>query len=344
MALLERSKFLGTTEFPIENQIFLFCGEPFLVRQAVQHLLDAMEARDALIVNAIDGSSEDFAATLARLNSYSLLPGRQVYRVNDSRLFHSKVVAAELWKKAELAHKGGKEKAAIKNLHALVEAVGIKITSPSSLDEIPQDEWQKQFAFAKPSSVQWADVLLFQTRDKIKKGSSSQIDIWLKVFNKGFPSANALVLTAETVDKRHRLYKWIRKNALVVDCSVASGSSSAAQQSQQGVLQELLHSTLKDFGKKIDPRCAGLFLERVGFNPAAVVVEAEKLAFYTEDRPAITTTDLENMVGRSREDALYELTDAIGKRDISLAIAIVNFMYLRYGCFFDESLFWSCDI
>ncbi len=324
MPLLERSEFHKAVELPLKSQIYLFCGEPFLARQAVEHLLAAMGASDAITVNIVDGNSEDPAVTLARLQSYSLLPGRQIYRVDDSRLFHSKVVAAELWKKAETAQKGGKEKVAVKNLHALVAAAGITVSSASSLSEIPAEEWKKLCNFDKPSSLQWADALLFQTRDSIKKGGSSLVDTWLNTLNKGLPPANCLILIAETVDKRHRLYKWIKKNALIVDCTVASGSSSAAQTTQRNVLQELLHSTLQQFGKKIDSRCAQLFLERVGFNPAAVVTEAEKLAFYSEDRPVITPADLEEMVGRSREDALYELTDAIGKRELPLAIAIIN--------------------
>ncbi len=324
MPLIERNDFQKTSELPIENQVFLFCGEHFLVHQSVQRLLTVMEEKEPITINRIDGSSEESTVTLGRLHSYSLLPGRQVYWVDDSRLFHSKVVAAELWKKAKTAYEDGKENIAVRNLHALVEAVGLKIVTPTPLEEILEDEWRKLFDFERPSSLQWADSLLFQTRDRIKKGAASQVDIWLDAFKKGFPATNTLILTAETVDKRHRLYKWIKKNALIVDCAVDVGSSSAAQKVQKGVLQELLQTTLKEFGKKIDHRCVELFLERVGFNPIAVVNEALKLVFYSGDRAVITPDDVESMVGRSREDALYELTDAIGKRNVPLAAAILN--------------------
>ena len=67
-----------------------------------------------------------------------------------------------------------------------------------------------------------------------------------------------------------------------------------------------------------------LFFDRVGFHPVAVVMETEKLALFVLDRPVITCDDLETMVGRSREDALYELTDAFGRRQVAKTLTILQ--------------------
>jgi DNA polymerase-3 subunit delta len=109
-----------------------------------------------------------------------------------------------------------------------------------------------------------------------------------------------------------------------VDCSVADGASSAAKKEQKEVLREMMLKTLAGFQKKIDPRALELFFDRVGFHPVAVVTETEKLALYVGDRPQITCQDLEEMVGRSREDALYELTDAFGKRQMGRVLTILS--------------------
>ncbi|HSO09605.1 MAG TPA: DNA polymerase III subunit delta, partial [Desulfoprunum sp.] len=107
-------------------------------------------------------------------------------------------------------------------------------------------------------------------------------------------------------------------------CAVAAGSGAAAQGEQKDVLRRLVQQTLYEFGKKIEPRALDLFFERVGFQPVAVVMETEKLALYAEDRPLITVADLDAMVGRSREDALFELTDAFGKSQAGRTLEILN--------------------
>jgi DNA polymerase-3 subunit delta len=75
----------------------------------------------------------------------------------------------------------------------------------------------------------------------------------------------------------------------------------------------MMQETLKKFGKTMEQGAIDLFFERVGFHPVAVVIETEKLAHYCADRQQITLKDLNEMVGRSREDALFELTDSFGK-------------------------------
>jgi len=84
----------------------------------------------------------------------------------------------------------------------------------------------------------------------------------------------------------------------------------------------LIHNTLKKYGKKIDPHTLPVFLERVGFHPVAAVMEAEKLALYVADRKTITQNDIDTIIGRTREEALYELTESVtsGKLEDGLLI------------------------
>ncbi|MBT8333808.1 MAG: DNA polymerase III subunit delta, partial [Deltaproteobacteria bacterium] len=60
------------------------------------------------------------------------------------------------------------------------------------------------------------------------------------------------------------------------------------------------------------------------FYPVAVVMEMEKLALFTENRSQITRGDLDLMVSRTREEALFELTDYLGKKDQQNTLIILN--------------------
>ncbi|MBU1139402.1 MAG: DNA polymerase III subunit delta, partial [Proteobacteria bacterium] len=133
-----------------------------------------------------------------------------------------------------------------------------------------------------------------------------------------------LLLTAEAVDKRKQFFAFIKKEGVVVDCSIDTGAGAAAQKGQNAVLQELVTKSLSRFGKKMAPRVLDLLFERVGFHPVAVVMETEKLALAVGDRELITVEDLDAMVGRTREDALFELTDAFGKQQTGRTLVLLH--------------------
>ena len=328
MAQLKRSEFQAKTQeenFSLESQVYLFFGERFLCKEAADSLQDILLHQQPGAVHAVDGEREDPGQTLARLMSFSLLPGRQIYRVTDSRIFHSKTVVAEIWTKAVQSFQAGRPGPASRQLQAMVQAVDLKIDGPAPLSEITPQEWKKIFAFDKPNeSLRWADSLLDELPERTASNAANPIDRFIEAFDKGLPSGNILLLTSETVDKRQRLFTYIKKKGTIVDCSVASGANAAAQNEQKAILQEMMEKTLVEFGKKIDPQAATIFFERVGFHPVAVVTEIEKLAHFVGDRPVITRGDVEIMVARTREDALYELTDAFSKRQVGKTLNLLT--------------------
>lgn len=307
------------------SQVFLFFGERYLCKTAADKLQERLLHEAAGALHSVDGDQEDPSQTLARLMSFSLLPGRQIYRVGDSRIFHSKTVISKIWDKAAESRQKGRPGPAKKHLLAMIQAVGLKIDGPETLSQMTGPEWKKVFAFEKPAGdLSWADTILFQTREEVKPTSASTVDQYIAALDKGFPAGNILILTAETVDKRQRLFTYLKKNQTIVDCSVAAGAATAAQREQKQVLKEIMLGTLTEFDKKIDPRAVDAFFERVGFHPVAVATETEKLVHYVGDRPDITLQDLVSMVGRSREDALYELTDAFSKRQLGKALVLLT--------------------
>ena len=330
MALIKRTdlpghlKTFGDSPPP---QIVLCLGERYLGREAADLLQQAILAASPGTVHSIDGDQEDPGQTLAKLNSFSLLPGRQIFRVSDSRIFHSKTVASAIWHKAVQAKDAGRPDSARRSLKSLLQLADIKPGSTTAFSEISADQWQKLFSFARPSeNLFWADDLVTETGNSgAASGKAAGIaEKYIAAFEKGLPPQNILILTAEEADRRQRLFTAIKKIGLVIDCAVAEGSGVAAQNEQKDILREMVQKTLKEFGKKIDPQALDIFFERVGFHPVAVVMETEKLALYAGDRPLITTADLDEMVGRSREDALFELTDAFGKRQPGRTLTILG--------------------
>lgn len=321
--LAQKLKQIATEEGP---RIFLFVGERYLCRKGADELIAALLQQREGNVCVIDGDQEDGSQTLVKLMSFSLLPGLQIYRINDTRLFHSKNISQTVWQRATHAFKANQPQRAVKYLADMYHLAAIPTEERQPLTEMTSDQWQSLFGLAKPSDLGWTTSLYEQLQQQVKS-SPLELDLpdkYIDNLKKGMPPNNLLILTAESVDKRKRLYTYLKKNGLIVDCSVAEGSSASAQKVQKSVLQEIMQHTLQQYHKTIEPGALEIFLERVGFHPVAVAMETEKLALFVGDQQKITLKDLNQMVGRSREDALFELTDNIGKKQLGKSLTTLH--------------------
>lgn len=308
-------------------QVYLLVGERYLCRKAAKQL-EAVLLASGGSVHPVDGDQEDIAATIAKLRSFSLLPGRQIFRVTDTRLFHSRQVAKSFWERACKAHGDGRTVPAGRALRAFLQAGGLDARGPDSdLQTLSAGEWQQCFGFARPGSdLGW-------TRDYLNAeatgggptpgpSSTDPADALAAALAVGLPQHNILLLLAEEADRRKKLFKMLKEEQVVIDLSVATGGGAKAQKEQRAVLQELARTTLAEQDKTLAAHLAELLFERVGFHPVALVMELRKVMLFLGERRQITREDLDAMVGRTRQEALFELTTAIGRRDLEQALAI----------------------
>ncbi|MGL1932261.1 MAG: hypothetical protein OCC45_10925 [Desulfotalea sp.] len=308
------------------DQLYLFYGERYLCQEAADALQEQL-LQEPGIVNKIDGSLEDAGQTLSRLLSFSLLPGKQIYRVSDSRIFQSKNVTEKVWKKAVKTWSNGKTDAARRHLIDVAKLGGLsgaELQDPQVFSAISKTHWKKSFAFDKPlEDLAWADNLVSGGPEDSRPAPTDLVDSYISSLEKGLPSTNILILTAETVDKRQRFFTFCKKQATTIDCTVAVGSATAAKKDQEAVVQEQIKKTLAQFGKTMQSDALKAFIDRVGCHPVAVVNEVEKLALYTAEK-SITKHDVELLTCQTREDALFELTEALSEKKATATIAILQ--------------------
>ena len=307
------------------KQVYLFFGERYLCQQAVSSIEQELVKSAGATIHSVDGSSEDNSKIVSRALSYSLLPGIQVIRVTDSRLFLSRTVGAEIWDKGLKAQQNGKSKAAVRHLVSLLSLGSVRAEGDRVFSEIAPDQWQKLFGFSRPDEdLSWADRLIFERSPAAFSPADDAAEKLIGAIEKGFPAGNILVVTAENVDKRKKIFSIIKKQGEIIDCSIAEGSSRAALNEQSGVVREMALQALAELGKTIEPKALEALFERIGFHPVAVVMEVEKLALFIDERERITIADLDLLVGRTREDAIFELTEPFGKKDIAGTVIVLH--------------------
>ena len=312
--------------------VFLLFGERYLCREVAEDLCQALlpdEHQRTQNLHAIDGDQEDPIATLNKLRTFSMLPGRQLFKVTDSRLFYSKGVSKTLWDKAKQAYEKKEMPKASRLAGQLLDLAGLEGEGAAEeLTGLSANRWRTLLGFAKPQEkMDWLTEVLADAKPSPGKNTArtaDPADLYVEALENGLPPTNILVLIAEAADKRKRLYKYLDKNATVIDLSVDTGASSSARKDQETIINDLVRKTLAGLNKKIEPRALSLLLDRVGFHPVAAVMETEKLALSVGDAPIINVDDLEAVIGRTREDALYAFTEAAATKNIDSALKIMH--------------------
>lgn len=315
------------------TQIYLVFGERYLCQQATEQILDHLlpdKSQRTGNLFLVDGDQEEPAKTLNQLRTYNLFGGRRVIRVMDSRLFHSKVIAKNIWEKGVKQYENNNLEAAGRYLRQVLE---IGNMTPVDLEELPTSTWKSKLGFARPpGDMAWVGEVLEKcglNDDATAKGQDIT-DLYTKAFDEGLPQDNILILVTDTADKRKKFYKYLAKHGSVIDLSVDTGTNKAAADSQKEVLTDIVRRILAESNKKIEPRALEVFLERVGFHPVAAALESEKLALYIEERATVTVDDLNAVIGRTREEAVYELSEAFSNRDLTKTL-IINSRLLENG-------------
>jgi len=304
-------------------QLYLIVGERFLCRQTADRLCAALipEAGERQnIITRIDGDEEDPLKTLALLKSFSLFSNHQIFMVTGSRLFQSKETARAVWNRAVKARQNNDMERAANILRQFAALGGQTI---EGLITMAAEEWQQLFGFPKPGEdLNWLAALAAAGDGSKPEAADKTAAHYMEAVTAGIPAGNVLILMTSEVDKRKKLFKFIKEHGVIIDLAVGSGTARAARDSQEAVLRELIQQTLTDLGKKMAPRLVNILMERVGFHPVAVVRETEKLALYVDDAETITINDLDILCARTREDAVYEFTEAFGRADLHQSLLL----------------------
>jgi len=115
---------------------------------------------------------------------------------------------------------------------------------------------------------------------------------------------------ADKVDKRVKGYKGLAKRGVVVELNTQKPDD----------LKLWLQEKAREDGKALDAPAAELLVDRVGTDMEALRTELDKAVLFHWDRERITARGLQELIGKSREDAVWEVTERIARRDVRSAL------------------------
>lgn len=136
----------------------------------------------------------------------------------------------------------------------------------------------------------------------------------------GVPSDVKLVISATEIDKRRTFYKTLSKLANVEVFDLPDTSRAG----WEGGVATFVAKRAKARGLTFPPDTLEFFVMLAGANTRTIDNELEKLDIYLGDRREVTTDDVRQMVALSRAGVVFELGDAIGKRQLPRALDLLD--------------------
>lgn len=118
---------------------------------------------------------------------------------------------------------------------------------------------------------------------------------------------NIVVLTVVTdkLDERKKIVKLLKQKVKVIHKDSIEDKN----------LNNFVINEFKNAGYKIDLKTANYFVSYVGNNVDVVVSEIEKMIIYKNEDKNISIEDINNISSRGFKDNVFDLTDAIVKKD-----------------------------
>ncbi len=294
----------------------LYGEEEYLINETLNKILDIIlpdGSRDFSLFY-LDGENTDIDSLMENILTPSLLGDRKVVVVQNTTIFQSRENLAKLIQKIRGSIDEQPAKAA-KYFLTFLEIAGFSLEDlqNNGWQKITDDEWSRIVkGDAGEEREKWLPRILEICSDSglSEASGTDKIERLEEIFKSGLPAGNCLILTAEDVDKRKKLYKIVAE-AGVVHHFGAVKSETAKKETLQRQAQRLLESQ----GKKLSPAAWVALGRKTGFDLRRSMSELEKLISYVGDKALIDKDDVEEAVGRTKEDNIFALTTALSEKN-----------------------------
>jgi DNA polymerase-3 subunit delta len=300
----------------------LYGDEEFLVEEALGKIVDALipEPDRDLSLFVMDDESGGVNAVCETLLTPSLIPGPKAVVLRKTRLFYSKTSLPDLVKKITDSVETDLPSAA-RTFLVLLDVAGW------SLEQLRDEGWRKI------PDAQWRDTLgeegagerekwlprvleyclAHDPAERARPGGTEALEDLLSA---GLPAGHVLVVSADAVDRRKRLFKVMADRGVVLTFLRTRNEAR-----QRSLMMESLRENLARKGKTLSPEAWVILGRKTGFRLRDSAEALDQLITYTGDRARIEPADVEAVIGRTRDDTVFDLTEALASGDLRKALA-----------------------
>ena len=300
--------------------VYLIYGEEYLYKSVFEALLDKIIPKEkrSFGYEPADGESESISDVIEKLNTFSLMSGKKVVSLCDSKIFYSKRDDAAILTKAKSAFESEDNTKASRYLISLLSVAGLDFEGVLSEKGKKAIKFHENFG----NDDSWLkDIVNYCLAGQLTiPESTDSAKILSAAIENGIPDDHNLIITADLIDKRKSLFNTIKNNGIIINCSVPKGDRKADKDQQHAVLRENTNIILSKAGKQIDPAAYQYLYEMTGFDLRTFTDNLEKLVGYTGQNKRITLNDAKSLLRRTKQDPIYELSGAVAERNLEKSL------------------------
>jgi len=294
----------------------LYGEEEYLVNEALNKILDILvPVRDRDFgLFSLEGENTEIDSLIDNLLTPSLLGDKKVIVVKNTTIFTSRDDLSKLIEKIRSNMDENPAKAA-KHFISFLKIAGFKV------EDLQNSGWQKI------TDDEWISIVKGDTGEDRSKWLPRILEICLtlgltdasvsdktekleEILKSGLPEGNCLIFTADSVDKRKKIFKVISEAGVVHEF---------VRVRKEGVRREMLQKEaqklLEGCGKKMSPAAWNALGRKTGFDFRRSMSELEKLIAFVGERTLVDKDDVEEAVGRTKEDDIFALTNAFSEKN-----------------------------
>ena len=198
-----------------------------------------------------------------------------------------------------------------------VKGINYILIDEQNVDEIISDIETPSFGYEKKLIITRNSGLL-KKEAKRKQANTSNIKEKLAYYiNENINIINqsvVLVFVEEEADSKNTLYKAIDKNGIVCKFDFQKPIQ----------IEQRIKSICNAYKVQIDSNTLRYFIECCGTNMQDLINEIRKLIEYAGENGTIKKEDIDILSVKKLESVIFDLTDNLGKRDITGALQVLN--------------------
>jgi DNA polymerase III subunit delta len=149
-------------------------------------------------------------------------------------------------------------------------------------------------------------VVLVNQVEKLKEAEQNQLLDTLDDFS----PRSVIILIAGELDHRKKFYKTLRDRVCVAEFPKLKGIA----------LEQWAQSYVHQQGLRISPSAIKKLVDLAGTDLQSLATELEKLLLYTGNAKSIPDSAVDELVRESRQQSIFDLIGAIGRRDRNAAL------------------------
>ena len=303
----------------------LYGEEEYLINENLNKILDLLipqSDRDFGLFY-LDGENTDMDNLIENILTPSLLGGKKVIVVKNTTIFTSREDLSKLVQKIR-GNMAENPARAAKYFLTFLKIAGFSLEDlqNSGWQKITDDEWNKIVkGDAGEDRQKWLPRILeiCQAAGLTDASSVDKTERLEEIFKDGLPAGNCLIFTAEDVDKRKKLYKIIAELGVVLHFGEVKNETARKE-----TLQRQAQQLLDGYGKKLSPAAWVALGKKTGFDLRRSMSELEKLVSFVGERKMVEKEDVEEAVGRTKEDEVFALTTALSEKNQLAALGALK--------------------